>query len=151
MTVKKKAAGGLAALSAVLPFALDMPRAAAFEQASVSGTFEHRFRDTAGNVVTCQVSFSSFLSRGNGDPTFDALSTTRAFTPEGGPGCNAFLEVEANYIDSDGSERSSTASATANGVNLVNHDVVTDYVASHAVFFSNCISDCVVHFETRPK
>jgi hypothetical protein len=148
MGLERKLAGGVAAVAAsVLPFALDVPGAAAAEHAEASRGFDHRFRNGSGVTVTCHVDGFSSVFRESGDPTFDAS----AFTSTSGPdSCDAFVTATARYRNASGSARESSASGE-NFVNLFNDDVASDYVVTHSVFFEFCMDNCSVTFETRPK
>jgi hypothetical protein len=147
MGLKRKFAGGVAAMSAsVLPFALDVPGAAADDHANAGRGFDHSFPNSAGVTVTCHVDGFSDLFRQTGDPTYDAFSSTGT----GGTGCSASVTVSARYTNPSGLARESSAFGD-NFVTVFNDDVAANYVATHSLFFHNCADNCFVSFQTSPK
>jgi hypothetical protein len=148
MGLERKLAGGVAAVAAsVLPFALDVPGAAAFEHADASRGFDYSFRNGSGVTVTCHIDGFASLARDTGDPTYDASALTSTSGPDG---CDAFVTADARYRNAGGSARESSASGE-NFVSLFNDDVASDYVVTHSVFFEFCQENCFVSFETSPK
>jgi hypothetical protein len=156
MGAGRRFAGGIAALSVgALPLVLDVGVASGappdFYRSSKSFPVQYT---VSGRTVTCGVELSISLSRGPGDPTYDATArTATAVTTTAAPrDCDALVRVLATYTDEDGDPRSSSSSGAFNSTELHLDEVAGDYVVEHGIQFLSCDSNCFLSFTSaQPK